>query len=97
MFTHFTHKGRQTPYFVVYYEFNEDMTVKEKKKNETKKMIGEIAILLILMGLTFSVLLRDQDLGEVVESVFSVRKRLYGCIHILRRSVYSRHAAWTGT
>ena len=51
MFTHFTHKGRQTPYFVVYYEFNEDMTVKEKKKNETKKMIGEIAILLILMGL----------------------------------------------
>lgn len=75
MFTHFTHKGRQTPYFVVYYEFNEDMTVKEKKKNETKKMIGEIAILLILMGLTFSVLLRDQDLGEVVESVFSVRKR----------------------
>lgn len=75
MFTHFTHKGRQAPHFVVYYGFNEDMTVKEKKKNETKKMIGEIAILLILMGLTFSVLLRDQDLGEVVESVFSVRKR----------------------
>ena len=49
--------------------------MKEKKKNETKKMIGEIAILLILMGLTFSVLLRDQDLGEVVASVFSVRKR----------------------
>ena len=49
--------------------------MKEKKKNETKKMIGEIAILLILMGLTFSVLLRNQDLGEVVASVFSVRKR----------------------
>ena len=26
--------------------------VKEKKKNETKKMIGEIAILLILMAIT---------------------------------------------
>lgn len=60
---------------MLYYDFNEDTTVKEKKKNETKKMIREIVILLLLMGLTFVLLLRDQDLGEVIESVFSVRKR----------------------